>query len=502
MITTLPALLHISRENRHLDRRRAPAPQWRDPRISLLPLPLSVLDHLPQTICHPEGSAQHECKDLRWQWLLPLLLLLLLAPTAHAQLPPGTTDASATQIAASDPLRAQATEALDKQDFPTAFRLLTTLTAKYPTDAHLLYDLGFVEDARGNDPDAASAYQKAIATDPAFFAPHLALGLLLARTGKLPEAHAELQKAITLTTPDPALKARAYRALARLDQAADPSAASADLLEALKLSPESVDDALLAGELAEAAHDLPAAEATYRRMLATHPGDPVITAAFAHLLLSLKRAPEAESLLTSALEKNPGDPTLTSQLAAAEAAQGRTADALVLVEKLRAASPENPGITRLLAHLYSDDQQFEKAAPLYADLVVHSPRDAGLLADQGETLLRLHNYIAAQEVLTRAIANPKAFQNPADLGNAAENLAFAASHNKDSEQVLRALALRGTVLPQSSASLFLAATAHDTLHHSKQASALYKQFLAAAAGKFPDQEWEANHRLIALEHMK
>ena len=447
--------------------------------------------------CPPERSPA-EPKDLHWL----LLLLLLFTPIAHAQLPPGTTDASATQTTTTDPLLTQANDALEKQDFPTAFTLLSKLTTKYPADAHLFYDLGFVEDARGNDADAITAYQKSSAIDPNYFEPHLALGLLLARTGKATPAHSELGKAVTLTTDNPTLKARAYRALARLDQATDPSAASADLLEALKLSPESIDDALLAGELAEAAHDLPTAEATYRRILATHADDPAITASLSHLLLSVKRAPEAETLLTSALTKHPGDPTLTSQLAAAYAAEDKMPDAIALIDKLHIATPADDNLTRLLAHLYSDNKQPDKAERLYTDLLTRSPHDAPLLADLGETQLALHQYPEAQATLSQAVSNPKAFPNTADLGTTAENLAFAASHNKSSEIVLQALTIRASVLPQSPASLFLAATAHDSLHHVKQASDLYQQFLAASAGKYPDQEWEASHRLLALQHSR
>ncbi|WP_433964197.1 hypothetical protein [Tunturiibacter gelidiferens] len=67
---------------------------------------------------------------------------------------------------------------------------------------------------------------------------------------------------------------------------------------------------------------------------------------------------------------------------------------------------------------------------------------------------------------------------------------------------MQALAIRDKVLPQSPSSLFLAATAHDKLHHTKQATDLYKQFLSVANGQFPDEEWEARHRLLTLDHMK
>jgi hypothetical protein len=54
----------------------------------------------------------------------------------------------------------------------------------------------------------------------------------------------------------PAVKARAWRALARIDEAGikgvgDPAEASNDLLEALKLSPETPADTLLAAKIAE-----------------------------------------------------------------------------------------------------------------------------------------------------------------------------------------------------------------------------------------------------------
>jgi len=36
----------------------------------------------------------------------------------------------------------------------------------------------------------------------------------------------------------------------------------------------------------------------------------------------------------------------------------------------------------------------------------------------------------------------------------------------------------------------------------KEAAASYHQFLAVANGQFPDQEWQARHRLIAIEPKK
>jgi tetratricopeptide (TPR) repeat protein len=431
--------------------------------------------------------------------------LLFLAVPTHSQLPAGTTDTTQSQPQKQDPLLTQANQALDKRDYPTALKLLTTLTEQSPNDPHLLYDLAFTEDALDQTSAAETTYRRAIAADPKFFDPHLALGLLLARSSKLILAHAELLQATTLPTDNPALKARAFRALARIDQIANPSAAGDELLSALKLSPETPDDILLSGELAEASGDLTAAEAAYRRLLVADPRNHDATAALTHLLLHQQKPDQAETLLTAALAKDPDNPTINAQLASLYDKQGKTAQALPIVQKLHTAHPDDPTLTRLLARLYTRNQQYDQAEPLYAALVVGSPKDSPdptLLDDQADTLIHLKNYAEAEALLKRAIANPAAFPSKDDLGNAASHLAFAASANNDPTVTLQALTLRGRVLANSPSSLFLSATAHDKLHHIKQATDLYKQFLSVANGQFPDEEWEARHRLITLEHMK
>jgi tetratricopeptide (TPR) repeat protein len=439
-----------------------------------------------------------------------LLFSTALVLPIQAQIPAGSTDTTQPQTPKQDPLLTQANEALDKHDYPTALKLLTTLTERSPNDPHLLYDLAFTQDALADTPAAEATYRRAIAADPNYFDAHLALGLLLARSGKLALAHAELLKATTLHTDNPALKARAFRALARIDQTANPAVASDELLSALKISPETPEDILLSGELAEASGDPAAAEAAYRRLLAIDPQNHDATAALTRLLLQQQKPDQAETLLTAALAKDPDNPTLNAQLAALYEKQGKTSQALPIALKVHATHPEDPNLTRLLARLYTRNQQYDQAEPLYAALVASAPQnspdrnspDPTLLDDYADTLIHLKKFAEAETLLKRAVADPSAFPSKVDLGNAASHLAFAASANNDPATTLQALTLRATVLPNSPSSLFLEATAHDKLHHTKQATDLYKKFLSVANGQFPDEEWEARHRLIALEHTK
>src|SRR5208283_4922255 len=119
----------------------------------------------------------------------------------------------------------------------------------------------------------------------------------------------------------PALKARAWRALARIDRDSDPAEASNDLLEALKLSPETPADTLLAANLADQSGEYDAAEKAYRRILASDHDSAPANAGLAHILIARKQYPEAETLLRAALAKSPEDPAITAQLAAVLAAQ-------------------------------------------------------------------------------------------------------------------------------------------------------------------------------------
>ena len=456
-----------------------------------MPAPIQLKD---RTISRPDRHL------LSAVWFA-IIFAILAGGTAQGQLPPGSSDATQPPPQKIDPLLAQANEALGKQDYPTALKLLTTLAEKNPDSSPILYNLALTQDAL-DQPAAESTYRKAIAADPNYFDPHLGLGLLLARNDKRTEAHAELLKATTLTTDNPALKGRAYRALARLDQTSNPALASDELLNALKYSSETPEDVLLSGELAEASGDPAAAEAAYRRILAADPQNHDATAALTHLMLHQQKPDRAESLLTAALAKDPDNPTLNAQLAALYEQQNKPDKALPIAEKLHGANPENRALTRLLAHLYVDNQQYDQAAPLYAKLVAASPLDPVLLDDDAGVLIHLKRYAEAETLLKQATANPSAFPTREDLGNAAGHLAFAASANNDPATTLQALTLRATVLSNSPSTLFLEATAHDKLHHVKQATDLYKEFLSVANGQFPDEEWEARHRLITLEHTK
>jgi tetratricopeptide (TPR) repeat protein len=430
--------------------------------------------------------------------ILHLLAVVALLPAgiqAQNQLPPGTR----VPDTASESPREAAENKIEQRDFEGARALLKKYLVQQPADARALFDLGYVEDAGSHEDAAAADYRKAIVADPKQFEARLALGLLLAHQGKYDEAREQMQQATQLKPdpPNPTAQAEAFRTLAELDRSSDPPAARDALVAALRLSPETPADLLLTAQIAEANDDAELAQTAYQRLLASHPAPPAsvaqaATGGLAQLLIKQKKYADAEPLLKSALERDPRDPALTAQLATALVAQGKNDEALPLLEKLRQLEPGNASVDQMLADAYAQAGHPGKAEPIYAKMALADPGNEDVLAAQGENLLRERLYPLAQQVLERAV------KLKPDDGDAWSGVAFAASENKQYAVALQALSMRAKYLAETPPTYFLWATCYDNLHQSKQAQDYYRKFLDSADGKFPDQEWQANHRLVAL----
>ncbi len=432
--------------------------------------------------------------------LTPLLFVLLAGPALaqSSSLPPGTSAADQGTPVRVSSLLDEADSKLDAKDYAGARAVLLPYLSAHPSDARALYDMGYAQDAAGDAASAEASYRKAVAADPAQFESHAALGLLLAREGQTAEAIAQLQAAARLTPKpaNPEAQAQANRALARLLEPTDPQGARTALVAALRESPETTEDTLLAAEIAGRLGDVDAAADAYGKALAESPAhspeQAQASAGLAHLLIQAKRWSDAEPVVRKALQMNPSDPALQAELAEVLGAQGKRDEAVGVLEKLHAARPGDPAVSAMLADLYVQTGAAAKAVPLYAEAVAAHPHDPALSAAQGDALVRAGQFEAAIPVLKEATGlDPK-------NGDAWSSLAFAASQAHQPQLVLDALAMRSKVMPETPATYFLSATACDTLHQTKHAVELYRQFLQAAGAGFPDEVWQAKHRLVAL----
>jgi predicted Zn-dependent protease len=448
--------------------------------------------------------------------LLSLVLSAEISSGQTAPLPPGTSDstAPAQSPAQTEPSRtpaetqpsplADAEAKLDAKDTSGAQKLLDSYLSAHPSDARALFDRGYIADAGNRTAEAESYYGKAIAADPQQFESRLALGLILAARAQSGPSTAEAKEQLSTATrlqprpANPAAQAQAGRALARLLVKSDPDGARQALLGALKLSPETPEDTLLTAQIAESAGDPQTAEEAYRGLLASAPSESEealqATAGLSHLLIANQQYTDAELLLRKALAKNAGDPVLQTQLAEVLMQENKPDEAIAVLENLHQAQPANPAVSRMLADLYTQSGQPEKADALYTQLLAGSnaQQDPQLLAARGDNLIRQKRFSDAIAVLQQATR-----LQPGN-GQAWSSLAFAASVDHQPQLVLDSLSMRSKVMSETPATYFLSATACDSLHLTKRAVEMYKKFLAVAGGKFPDEEWEAKHRLTAL----
>ena len=143
--------------------------------------------------------------------------------------------------------------------------------------------------------------------------------------------------------------------------------------------------------------------------------------------------------------------------------------------------------------MYAAQKKFDQAAPRYAELVKAAPDNAEYHYQFGVVLMQLHRFPDAQSELIAAL------QRNTGLLEAYGELAVAASENKQYPLTIKVLDARAKLQPDTPATFFLRATAYDSLKAFPQAVENYHKFLDASNGQYPDNEWKARHRLIAIE---
>jgi len=150
-----------------------------------------------------------------------------------------------------------------------------------------------------------------------------------------------------------------------------------------------------------------------------------------------------------------------------------------------------------LTDLYASTGKNDLAESAYRTLIAAQPNDPELHRGLGQALLRQKKFAEAQQEFYAAV------QLKRDWPDLYVDLAFAASENKNYDLTIKALDARAKFPAEMPAvCYFVRASAYDHLHDYKNASINYHLFLQAAKGQYPDQEWQARHRLIAIEPKK
>jgi tetratricopeptide (TPR) repeat protein len=410
--------------------------------------------------------------------------------THHIRVPVEEEDSQPPELREAD-------SAIDKKDYATAELLLHKLVEREPSNYVGWFDLGFVENALGKTDDSIAAYRKSVAAKPDVFESNLNLGLQLAKT-RQPDAATFLQAATHLKPTSHVEEGlyRAWLALGRITEKSNPEEALNAYRQATSIQPKEAEPHLCIGQILERGNKFAEAESEYKQALAFDPHSSDALVGLANVYMRARRFPEAEEYLRKLVVDQPDSAAVHIQLGRVLAAEGKTEEA---VTELRAGIKSAPGdeeAEREVARLYIKTGKNDLAEAAYRRLVAVHAGDAELYRQLGETLLLEKKFPEAQqEFMTAVKLKP-------DLGEAYGGLAFAAGENQDYALALRALDARSKLLPDGPIVYFLRGSAYDHLRDYKKAATNYRLFLNAAQGKYPDQEWQAKHRLIAIEPKK
>lgn len=398
-----------------------------------------------------------------------------------------------------DPAAAKISEAesdIGKQDYSAAEDLLKEVLAAKPDNYLAWYDLGFVYRAMGQKDESIAAYRSSVAAKPDVFESNLSLGLELAQAGN-PDAEKFLRAATQLTpvsNPDDGKK-HAWMALGQFLQRSKPDDAAAAYQQAAVVDPYDPEPHLLAASLLETTRPADA-EKEYKQALADAPESPDALAALTNFYMRQRRYSDAETALRKLTDLHPNDAAAHLQLGRMLAIAGKNDEAIAQMKTGLSLDPSDSHAQHDLADLCLQAGKFSDAEHLYAQLSAAYPGDAGYHSALGRALLEEKKFAEAQNELQKAV------QLKPDLGPVYGDLAVAADENKNYQLAIQAVDMRAKYLPEIPMTYFLRATAYDNLKDEKNAARYYHQFLEVAAGKFPDQEWQATHRLIAIEPKK
>lgn len=390
---------------------------------------------------------------------------------------------------------AQAEDAMQKGDFTAAEALLQKAVAAKPTDYRAWFDLGYVYNATQRRTAAIDAYRKSVAAKPDVFESNLNLGLLLAKNGDHAEAAKYIQAATQLKPTDhpEASLSRAWQALGLVLESTAPQQALAAYAEAAKLNPKVPEPHIAAATLLSNQKDFDAAAHEYQAALQLDSTSKDALSGLVDLYLVQKKYSDAEAALRKLLASDPQSSAAHMQLGRVLLAERKNNEAAEEFHSALQTNPNDPHAAFELGTLYVKANKNAEAEQQFRVAVQGLPQDPDAHYALGSLLMYEKKFPEAQQELLMAV------KLKPDLTDAYGNLAIAAAANKDYTLTLQALDTRAKFLPETPATTFLRATTFDNLKAIPQAVEYYKKFLAVDGGKFPDQEWQARHRLIAID---
>lgn len=391
---------------------------------------------------------------------------------------------SAPNQPADDALK-QGLQALDANQPAAAEPFLRAAVSADPSNLEAQFNLGLVLGMEGKDADAIAAYRKALTLKPALFEADLNLGIILLRDKQPADALPVLKEA-TETKPaeyrstlfyaqslydtgDYAGAEKCYRQAASIDtkSAAANLGIGRSLLKqgkladsapffrtAATLNPDFKNALLELGSEYDKTGQNAEAIAIYKEF----PANQAAASRLSQLLLESNKASEAIPGLEAEVRRAP---TTSNRMALIDAYRqsNQKAKALEQLNLAVAADEKNFDLRMAYGRMLRDERQFPEASRQFEAAAAIQPESVPAWNELAGVLILAEQYDDGIAALDRVRALGK--EIPGDL-------------------YLRAITL-------------------DKLRRNKPALDAYKQFLAVAGGKYPNEEFLSRQRVRILE---
>ena len=419
-------------------------------------------------------------------WLVLPVTTSLAQPQGKSKSKPATPAAQAKEDPLA-PLLRRATEAIDKLDFQAALEPLQQYIAQRPDDAYAHFQLGYAFVGLKRLQDSKSEFSRAIALDPKLAAAHLNLGLVQMATD--PEAAADsFRRAAELS---PSESRPRFLEGASLEQSGKLAEAIEQYRAAAALDSRNYEILFTLGRALLRHNDAAGAEKQFLEAIAVRGDSAPARLGLANSLLDQNQYQAASDAFAEYLKLNPADRAAHYEQATALLNLDRPDDALAELD--RAGAPASPETLKMRAEIYMQQKKWKEAAETLTQALRASPKDLEQAAWLGRVDIELRDYPAAIAILGQVYK-----QNPRSL-DALRDLANAFFLHEDYAAALGAMDQLSKLEPPRPGSWFVRAICYDKLSRKAEAIDAYRKFVDQDNGEHDTQDFQARHRILALQ---
>lgn len=382
-----------------------------------------------------------------------------------------------------------ASEALNRNDLPSAVKALKAVVEKEPDMAAAWFNLAFAYTGLHQDDEAVAAYQKSLELQPDLFEAHLNLGILLVQMKRSAESLPHLEKAVALKPEH--TRAHLYYGRA-LGIAGQTDAAEKQFEDAIELDPSLAIAHFDLGQLHLGRKDFEKALASFQKAAEADSKLPQAELGIALALEGLKRGPEAVPHFEKYLAATPDDLETRFHLARVNLQEGNNETALENLQAVYQANPQTPGVAAALGDVCALLKKFAESEKYYRLAVGTSPGESDLHRALGQTLLDQEKLAEAEGEFGAALKLDSRNRE------AAHGLASSIYLQKRYSEALPLFEQLSRAPNPPAGIFFVLATCYDHLRDLPNAVKNYERFLELSHEQSPDQEWKARERLKPL----